>query len=288
MSEVFQLWVRNWAHVRATCGSGGLTKEICRAYGLELRRGDKNPSLSVSVVAPPDTASITILCERETSIAPWTIFHGNYGTTTAVHETAEWVDYPYQEDEDAPRERSPPKEEEGQKQHWSRGRSGYYRALPPGARGNVLRCGQGTLRICVVQVHNILKWDSPYRELRVMYKSCPALQVDIFCGDENQAWNFRYNAHKAERTHVTGKTHPEPLNCLVNAVANFKVSRLNQREPICIRVAMEYVDNNAYEINANPEAADYDMWDGCFIQLFPMANQINSTLCVCQSVLNPT
>ena len=121
MSEVFQLWVRNWAHVRATCGSGGLTKEICRAYGLELRRGDKNPSLSVSVVAPPDTASITILCEGETSIAPWTIFHINYGKATAVHETVEWVDYPYQEEEDAPRERLPPREEEeGQAEYWSR------------------------------------------------------------------------------------------------------------------------------------------------------------------------
>ena len=31
---------------------------------------------------------------------------------------------------------------------------------------------------------------------------------------------------------------------------------------------MDYVDNNAYEIKANPEAAAYDMWDCCFIQLF--------------------
>ena len=30
---------------------------------------------------------------------------------------------------------------------------------------------------------------------------------------------------------------------------------------------MEYVDNNAYEVKANPEAADYDMWGCCFIQL---------------------
>ena len=28
---------------------------------------------------------------------------------------------------------------------------------------------------------------------------------------------------------------------------------------------MEYMDNNAYEILENPEGADYDMWDSCFI-----------------------
>ena len=70
MSQVFQLWARSWAHVRETCESGGLPQEIRREYGLELCRGDKHPSLLVSVVAPPDTASITILCESETSIAP--------------------------------------------------------------------------------------------------------------------------------------------------------------------------------------------------------------------------
>ena len=31
------------------------------------------------------------------------------------------------------------------------------------------------------------------------------------------------------------------------------------------------VDNNAYEIEANPEAVDDDMWDCCFIQFFLMA-----------------
>ena len=110
MSQVFQSWARNWAHVRATCESGGLTQGFCWEYGLELCRGEKNLSLSVSVVAPPDTASITILCEGETSIAPWTFVHINYGKATAVRETVEWVDYPYQE-EDAPRERPPPREE---------------------------------------------------------------------------------------------------------------------------------------------------------------------------------
>ena len=47
------------------------------------------------------------MCEGETSVAPWTIFHIDYGKAAAVHTTVEWVDYPYREEEDAPRERSP-------------------------------------------------------------------------------------------------------------------------------------------------------------------------------------
>ena len=74
--------------------------------------------------------------------------------------------------------------------------------------------------------------------------------------------------NKAERTDPTGEGHPEPLNGLLNTVARFEVARLNHDQPVYNRVAMEYVDNNAYEIKANPEAADYDMWDCCFIQLF--------------------
>ena len=34
------------------------------------------------------------------------------------------------------------------------------------------------------------------------------------------------------------------------------------------RIAMEYIDNNAYDIRENPEGVDYDMWDCCFIQVF--------------------
>ena len=30
MSQVVHMWARNWAHIRATCESGGLTQEICR------------------------------------------------------------------------------------------------------------------------------------------------------------------------------------------------------------------------------------------------------------------
>ena len=58
-------------------------------------------------------------------------------------------------------------------------------------RRKVLRCGRKTLELCVVHVHNLLKWDSACRELRVMSRTCLALQVDIVCGDGNQAWYFR-------------------------------------------------------------------------------------------------
>ena len=117
-----QPWAINWAHVKATCESGGLTKDICKDYGLELHLGDTNPTLPISVVAPPDTASNIVLREGETTVAPWTLFHVTYGKATTVQETAEWAPRQYQE-EDAPRARSPPKEEK--EDYWSRGRSGH-------------------------------------------------------------------------------------------------------------------------------------------------------------------
>ena len=57
------------------------------------------------------------------------------------------------------------------------------------------------------------------------------------------------------------KTHPEPPNGLLNTVARFEASRLNQGQPPRRRVAMEYIDNSAYEILENPEGVAYDMWD---------------------------
>ena len=101
------------------------------------------------------------------------------------------------------------------------------------------------MKACVVHVHNLVKWDSACRELRVMYRTCLALQVDIVCGDGNQAWYFRSRKHKAERTDPTGEGHPEPLNGLLNTVARFEVVRLNQNQPVYNRVAMECVDNKA-------------------------------------------
>ena len=101
-----------------------------------------------------------------------------------------------------------------------------------------------------------------------MYKTCLALQVDIVCGDGNQAGYFRSKAHKAERTDPTCEAHPEPLNGLLNTVARFEVSRLKYGQHAFDRAAMACADNNAYETRANPEAADSDMWDCCCIQLF--------------------
>ena len=76
------------------------------------------------------------MCEGDTLIAPWSVFLIDYGKSTAVHTTAEWVDYPCREEEDAPRERSPQGDEaeEQEQQYLSRGRTGYYRVLRLGAR----------------------------------------------------------------------------------------------------------------------------------------------------------
>ena len=93
------------------------------------------------------------------------------------------------------------------------------------------------------------------------------MQAGIVCGDGNQAWYFRSKAHRPERTDPRGETHPEPLNGLLNTVARFEVSRLNQGQLIVNRVAMAYNDNNAYKVLENPDT-DYDTWDCCFIQLF--------------------
>ena len=45
-----------------------------------------------------------------------------------------------------------------------------------------MRCGRGALRVCVVHVHDVLKWDSAGRGPRVMNRTCLALQFDIACG----------------------------------------------------------------------------------------------------------
>ena len=72
--------------------------------------------------------------------------------------------------------------------------------------------------------------------------------------------------HTSRREQSRGETHPEPFNGLLNIVARFEVSRLNQGQPVFHRVAMEYEENNAYEALENPYT-DYDMQISCFIQL---------------------
>ena len=101
---------------------------------------------------------------------------------------------------------------------------------------------------------------------------CISLQVDIVCGDANQAWYFRSKTHKTERTDPLGNLQPDPLNGLVNTVARFEVSRVNKGRPLFERVCMEYMDNNADEITTCPES-HYDMWDCCFVQLFSYGKQ---------------
>ena len=97
--------------------------------------------------------------------------------------------------------------------------------------------------------------------------TCLSLQVDIVCGDGNQALYFRSNTHKTERTDPRGSLHPEPLNGLVNTVERFEVSRFNRGQPLFDRACMEYIDNNAYDITACPESHS-DMWDCCFVQFY--------------------
>ena len=94
-----------------------------------------------------------------------------------------------------------------------------------------------------------------------MYLARIAQQVDIICGDGNQAWYFRTKkTHKIERTDIKGNVILEPLIGLANTVARFEVSRLNRDQPFYDCVCMEYIDNNAYEITACPESY-YDLWD---------------------------
>ena len=42
VSRFFPVWARDWALVRATCESGGITVDKCREYGFEICLGIKN------------------------------------------------------------------------------------------------------------------------------------------------------------------------------------------------------------------------------------------------------
>ena len=86
----------------------------------------------------------------------------------------------------------------------------------------------------------------------------------MVCGDGSQAWYFKSKS-KGEKTQEV-KRAQERLNGLLNTVARFEVPRLNQGQPLLHRVAVNYIDNNAYEVLENPDS-DYDMWDCCFDQL---------------------
>ena len=79
MSQIVQLWARNWGHIRATCETSCLTWQVCRDYGIEICFGIKNPNLSVSVSSPPDVATFQILEERDDPCCPWSAFQINVG-----------------------------------------------------------------------------------------------------------------------------------------------------------------------------------------------------------------
>ena len=73
--SIFQLWARNWGHIRATCESSCLTGQLCRDYGIEICFGLKNPNLSVSVSSPPNLATFRILDEGDDPCCPGNMFY---------------------------------------------------------------------------------------------------------------------------------------------------------------------------------------------------------------------
>ena len=48
----------------------------------------ENTTLRMSVVAAPDTASVVVLYESDSQVAPWTLFQVTYGRFSTVQETA--------------------------------------------------------------------------------------------------------------------------------------------------------------------------------------------------------
>jgi hypothetical protein len=63
------------------------------------------------------------------------------------------------------------------------------------------------LEICVVHVHNDVKWGNACTDLRGMYTPCLSHQVDIVCGDGNQSWCF----HSKEHTRLNELMHWETV-----------------------------------------------------------------------------
>ena len=97
-----------------------------------------------------------------------------------------------------------------------------------------MRCGRKALTVCVVHVHNAVKWDSDCCALRIMYKTCLGLRADIVCGDGNQAWYFKYKEHNQQSTDSNNETHPEPLNGLLThscSVRGFPPKQRTTRVP---------------------------------------------------------
>ena len=131
------------------------------------------------MVALQYTTSIIVLCDGSTEAAPWTPFHVTYGKVTTVQDTAEWVPDP-RPPWNAPHGRSPHDEN----RTGPHGSGGYYKYTQKKTRAeHVTCCGVQALKICVVHVHNLVKWDETCTELRSMYKTRLDLLADIVCRD---------------------------------------------------------------------------------------------------------
>ena len=59
--------------------------------------------------APPDVATIIVLCEGTNPASPWSMFSVRFGEAVSIQDAAEWVDH--RRHGAAPRER--PSEESG-------------------------------------------------------------------------------------------------------------------------------------------------------------------------------
>ena len=141
-SQVFQLWARNCAHVRATCENGGLTKTSAGHMALNcvletkiqpfqflwsLRR-TPHPSLYCAKVKQP---SLRGLLSRPPTEKPQQCRKLLNGLLPHIRRRMHRVS-----------DRHPKKKNNIN----GRGRSGHYEVLPPGARGNIMRCGQETFK----------------------------------------------------------------------------------------------------------------------------------------------
>ena len=91
-----------------------------------------NRILSVSVSAPPDVATITVLCEGDNLACPWTLVSVQFGEAASAQDVADWVD---QHHGVAPRERSIEESEQAK----GRGRKGSYVCVPRGRRNRLVK-----------------------------------------------------------------------------------------------------------------------------------------------------
>jgi hypothetical protein len=124
---------------------------------LEIRLGDVNPHLSVSVSAPPNVATIDLIAEGGDSKLSLEHFQVHFGDSTTPDRSYEWEDV-YPRKGEAPRERSRDKKIGRATKVTKGGPQGKLIIYQKGYRGEpVSRCGRETWNTCVVHVHNGVK-----------------------------------------------------------------------------------------------------------------------------------